>query len=121
MMQSFSANINYMEKEAMLWIERVPATTWDAAFLVQVHEGRHSNDNFVLLRDLVEEMRQGVAVAAGETDEIAVETVGVADLHPLLVGAGEQRFLSTAALQRHILHPGDVLVARVGPHGCASV
>ena len=41
----------------------------------------------------------------------------VSDLHPLLIGDGEERELTAGSVRRHLAVDGDVLVARVGRLG----
>jgi hypothetical protein len=102
------------------WITRPPAASWDAMRAVRLARKRRSGDDLVPLGDLVAAIRQGVVIAEFYRGEIPITAARVADVQPVLLGAGERRFISASTLGRHVVEPGDVLMARVGRHGRAS-
>lgn len=71
----------------------------------------------VPLESLLSEIRQGVFAGGSRRGDVRVRTIRVSDLHPLLIGAGEDSELSAGVVRRHLAFDGDVLVSRVGRLG----
>jgi hypothetical protein len=79
--------------------------------------GDRDEGRFVPLDSLLSEIRQGVFAGGYGRGDFRVRTIRVSDLHPLLIGDGEERELAAGSVRRHLAVDGDVLVARVGRLG----
>ncbi len=79
--------------------------------------GTRKSEAFVSIRSLLSEIRQGYFSGSNEGGEVRVRTIRVSDLHPLLIGDGEERELAAGSVRRHLAIDGDVLVARIGRLG----
>jgi len=108
-----------LENSNMIWSSRPPAWSWDPAASLSWHFAAGREDRFVPLDSLLREFRQGVFSAGVGSGNITVQAMRVADIHPMIPGTGEMCYVTATTLDRHILKPGDVLVARVGRHGQA--
>ncbi|TWT64408.1 hypothetical protein [Rubinisphaera italica] len=102
------------------WSQRPSEANWDPAQAVRWGGIGRSDREFVPLRYLLRDARQGVFAKAMEDGDVAVRTIGVRDINPVLSGEGERRLMSERAVRRHLASDGDVLVARVGRLGQAS-